>query len=424
VRDHFPDREATQHDADAPSLSIIVAARNDDHGGSFLRRMQIFMDGLLQQAIRHRLNSELIIVEWNPPADRPRLADALRWGAGNSPCRVRIIEVPREVHQRYPFSDKLPLFQMIAKNVGIRRARGVFVLCTNVDLLFSDDLMRFLADGRLQKHCMYRIDRMDVPADVPTEVSLDDQLQFCRRNVIRVNTRWGTYAVTELRFLAMLRRLYQKMRSAVRATVRRISAAVKRLPRVLRRIRAAVKRRIADRRWSDLPRVLMGVLMGALMGAIRVARNTLGVLGGVLALLRKPLHTNACGDFTVLSRAQWVRLRGYPEWPMYSFHLDSVLCQMAYRAGLREVVLHRDMRLYHIDHHSGWSPESADILIQRMNLLGVPVLDFQQYWSYVLLLRTGRLPLICNSDGWGLASETLPEITPTSSPSPVSSHSA
>ena len=30
---------------------------------------------------------------------------------------------------------------MIAKNVGIRRARGAFVLCTNVDLLFSDALV-------------------------------------------------------------------------------------------------------------------------------------------------------------------------------------------------------------------------------------------------------------------------------------------
>jgi hypothetical protein len=37
---------------------------------------------------------------------------------------------------------------MIAKNVGIRRARGRFVLATNVDILLDDALVRFLRDRR------------------------------------------------------------------------------------------------------------------------------------------------------------------------------------------------------------------------------------------------------------------------------------
>src|SRR5262249_33856914 len=36
------------------------------------------------------------------------------------------------------------------------------------------------------------------------------------------------------------------------------------------------------------------------------------------------LHTNACGDFTLLSRENWFRFAGYPEWVMYSWHIDSV----------------------------------------------------------------------------------------------------
>src|SRR6516225_10229947 len=123
---------------DAPQVSFVVTARNDDHGGGFLQRMQVFVTALLAQATRHGLRSELIIVEWNPPLDRPRLADALRWPARPGPCRVRIIEVPPWLHRRYQYSEKLPLFQMIAKNVGIRRARGRYVLCTNADIVFSD----------------------------------------------------------------------------------------------------------------------------------------------------------------------------------------------------------------------------------------------------------------------------------------------
>src|SRR5262249_29405415 len=37
------------------------------------------------------------------------------------------------------------------------------------------------------------------------------------------------------------------------------------------------------------------------------------------------LHTNACGDFTLLSRENWFRFCGYPEWVMYSWNIDSIL---------------------------------------------------------------------------------------------------
>ena len=70
-----------------PYLSLVVATRNDDHGGNLMGRTQIFLDGWLTQARRYNIPSELIFVEWNPPADRPPLAEALRVA-----CR------PRPVH--------------------------------------------------------------------------------------------------------------------------------------------------------------------------------------------------------------------------------------------------------------------------------------------------------------------------------------
>ena len=78
---------------------------------------------------------------------------------------------------------------MIAKNVGIRRARSQFVLATNIDILFSDEIMRFLASGQIDPNRMYRIDRHDVPANVPKDVPIEQQLEFCRQNVIRVHGR-------------------------------------------------------------------------------------------------------------------------------------------------------------------------------------------------------------------------------------------
>src|SRR5689334_23000094 len=109
-----------------PYLSLVVAARNDDHGGNLLGRMQAFVNGWIGLSKRHGLSSELIVVEWNAPADRPPLAQALNWPDDLAPCTVRFIDVPPAIHRRYRHADCLALYQMIAKNVGIRRARGRF----------------------------------------------------------------------------------------------------------------------------------------------------------------------------------------------------------------------------------------------------------------------------------------------------------
>jgi hypothetical protein len=182
--------------AEEPYLSVIVTSRNDDHGGTLLRRMQAFATCLLQQCRRHRLSAELIVVEWNPPPDRPPLARALRWPQGPLPCPVRFIEVPAALHQRFRHAGALPLFQMIAKNVGLRRARGRYLLATNIDLLFNDDLMAFLAGRPLRPGALYRIDRTDVGSDVPPDGPVDAQLAYCRAHHLRANTKLGAIRLT------------------------------------------------------------------------------------------------------------------------------------------------------------------------------------------------------------------------------------
>jgi hypothetical protein len=178
-----------------PYLSVVVTARNDDHGGNLLGRMQAFVNGWVGQSRRHGLTSELIFVEWNPPEDRPRLVDALRWPKELGPCQVRILQVPPELHRRYAHAEALPLYQMMAKNAGIRRARGRFVLATNVDIIFSDELVGFLAQRKLEPRRMYRIDRHDVMPEVPID-GIEEQLAYCRTHLIRINAREGTFNLT------------------------------------------------------------------------------------------------------------------------------------------------------------------------------------------------------------------------------------
>src|SRR5215470_3402233 len=128
-------RMSVPGDAGEPYLSVVVTTRNDDHGHNPLGRFQAFINSLVAQCRRVNLPTVLIVVEWNPPADRPALRESVTWPLDGSPCTVRIIQVPAELHRTLKHPDALPLYQMIAKNVGIRRALGQFVLSTNIDIL-------------------------------------------------------------------------------------------------------------------------------------------------------------------------------------------------------------------------------------------------------------------------------------------------
>ncbi len=182
---------STYPESSAPHISVVVAARNDNHGGNMIGRMQAFIDSWIRQASRYHLSSEIIVVEWNPPADRARLKDELRWPGDMGPCEVRFIEVPREVHDRLPNAATIPLHQMIAKNAGIRRARGQFVLATNLDIIFSAELMQFLGERRLEHRKMYRMDRTDVASHIPAGATVNELLAFCESHIRRIFAREG-----------------------------------------------------------------------------------------------------------------------------------------------------------------------------------------------------------------------------------------
>ena len=178
----------------APYLSVVVTTRNDDHGGDPSTRLQAFVNAFAAQCVRTGLDAEVIVVEWNPPDDRPHV-DALLRLPPDAPFPVRVVEVPARIHQTFRYAAVLPLFQMIAKNVGIRRARGRFVLATNIDIIFSNELVEHLASGQLQPGHLYRVDRHDIEAAFPVDGRLDEQMEYCRTHQLRVHTRSGSHSV-------------------------------------------------------------------------------------------------------------------------------------------------------------------------------------------------------------------------------------
>jgi hypothetical protein len=356
-----------------PYFSVVVTSRNDDHGGDMLGRMNIFARTLLEQLAWYRLPSELIFVEWNPPANRPRLRDALTWPEDRYPCEVRFIEVPPEVHATHRHSQALPLFQMIAKNVGVRRARGEFVLATNIDILFSDALVRHIAARRLRRGRMYRMDRHDIRETVPANGDLLARLAFCedRRNLLRICERGGTRDPRTGKVDVIFP---NHLELWARKTVAQI------FPDEIRR------------RYDMTP--------DHAEQFYRFHR----------AIGR--LHTNACGDFTMMAREDWARMRGYAEWEMYSFHLDSLFCHAAHAAGIREKRLGGLKKIFHIEHSagSGFTPENQDKLWNRLEVEKIARMTDQELWDEVIAIRSGRKDGVYNGPEWGLADRDLPEI--------------
>jgi len=440
---------------DSPSkihLSVVATSRNDDHGDSLTNRMQHFVDGFIEQCRRHELDAELILVEWNPPEDRPPLIEALRWPDHPGRCQIRIITVPYQLHMRLSCAESLPLFQMIAKNVGIRRARGNYVLATNIDILFSDQIVRYmrshLAPGRV-----YRADRCDVPSNIPSGVPFDKVLGFCRKGMFRINAngytlvkrngRWERVSTARASLWIYLRSLwvgfrrarkrltdsvrlsmFQLRRALPRRIVRsweRVTKSCSTLPQGWRMLPEVFKR---VRRWMlheskvltrSSARVLITAARNFMHRAKKFQASALYLRGKFLSVFgRKGPFTNGCGDFTLMSRDDWFALRGYPEWGMFSWHLDSVLLYQANRNGMKEVYVGQKRRIYHIEHGKGYTPEGVADLFRRLASKGIPFLTYSDFHCIVAdmdsVRKAGRL-VIYNSEAWGFAGLSLSEVT-------------
>jgi hypothetical protein len=423
----------TTSDAPAPAaqeppyVTIVATSRNDDHGGGMTRRMQTFVNALVAQCDRYTLPAELLLVDWNPPGDRPPLADAFEWPPSAGYCRVRVVQVPHDLHRRLTHSDRLPLFQMIAKNVGIRRAAAPFVVATNVDVVFSDGLMRFLARRRLDPGRVYRVDRLDIADAIDPSWPVERQLAFCRGNVIRVNARNGTKDLRTGEFFRIYPRL-SWMRSLPTLVSLPIEIAYVAWRKVYARaywfVAGFNDPRQVPRRIKRRLRMLRGRPAAAAVEVVprrplfrsRVQRFREDL---ILERARMRMHTNASGDFTLMSKDAWLRSRGYLEFEMYSMHIDGLQLFQARYTGTREKFVRHG--IYHIEHDAGFKPDpkGEDTWAERFDRQAIPRISNEELSGYIVEMYRTRKPMGFNRDDWGLANEQLPERSIRLPPRPV-----
>jgi len=377
-----------------PHLSIVAVSRNDDHGGALIERMQQFVDTLDYQCRKFALDAELVMVEWNPPSDRPPLRAALQWPSKTGPLAIRIITVPGEIHARYEHGDRLPLYQMIGKNAGIRRARGEFVLATNIDIMFDDNTVRYLRD-KLEHGVLLRADRFDVPASIPAG-SIEEKLSFWRQNIFQANTRFGILDVKARRFLHFSHLLH------VDGSGRKVEyeADLECLYGLYCQDCSLANQlcSIAENYDELSPSRTNGEPFEEMLHEMYHANQA--------------AHMHACGDFTLLSKEDWQRLAAYPELDAYSWDLDSVLIFAAFASGIKQVILPPSHRIFHIDHSkgSGWTPEGHDALFQRLRAADIPYLADGEVYAWRRRLYQEPETRVLNAGNWGLANDALPEL--------------
>lgn len=335
-------------------LSFVVTTRNDNHGGDLLKRTQTFLSGLITQTNKYKLNSELIIVEWNPPRDRPRLKDVLRI-ENNKFLEIRFIEVPNEIHQQYKYADTIPLFQMIAKNVGIRRAKGEFVLCTNIDILFSDELMDRIANNKLIKGHFYRCNRCDVPKEVMDFDTLEEQLIFSKKNIIQRHGR-------NPKFINIT---------------------------------------------TDLPLWTFHIPFVALTLDF-FAKWIKKIIWKKEVQILNQLDFMACGDFTLMSKQDWLDIDGYVEIDLYSLHVDSMALVSAKALGKNQVVFKKSECTYHIYHKDGWSGFDNPLDMIKF-LIKRPSIDWYSIGHSAEYLIRKKTNWEINSKNWGFFKQNLKE---------------
>jgi hypothetical protein len=338
-----------------PYLSVVVASRNDDHGGDILKRMRLFVGGLLEQTRRYRFPIELVFVQWNPPENRPHLHEVLPKPSGDDCLTLRYITVPASIHSRYRRAPDIPLFQMIAKNVGIRRAQGAFILCTNVDLLFSDALFQLMTDKTFRGDTYYRANRCDVPDGIDPQWDLDQQLAWCEQNIIR---RWGR-----------------------------------------------------DSRYKNINLELVGLQN---KGDIKKWLFDKMALGTTLFWSREKrlyhqLDLFACGDFTLMSREAWTAIQGYVELDLYSMHIDSLGLIAATSLGYRQHVFPPEACTYHIDHPYSEATVSVSPLTKLRFLGDRPALPYDLVLEVAMHSLGRREPFNLNPANWGHADAELEE---------------
>jgi hypothetical protein len=390
-------------------FSFIVATRNDNHGGNMRERNQFFINRWINHVKKYNLNCELIIVDWN---SKVPLRKILKSSLLKNNQIVKIIEVPNQIHKKFHNSKKLDFFQMIAKNVGARRANGKFLIFTNIDIVFSEKFFYYLKNNTNMKETIYRADRHDF--DLKNLKNYEISEDKIKKLTTHIHKKNYSYDIKKNKKYYLRKTIIYILKYTYISIIDLIESFFK---FIIDFIVSLLK--------LDIKKILIGLKL--LKGIFnlnnlktlfdkKLHTNAFGLklfkgifnLNNLKTLFDKKLHTNACGDFTMIDKQSFYKMKGYYEFDGFSWHIDSLLLFKAYYY-LKLNFINLNFPIYHINHEPGKKYSTkGKISIKKMEKNKLNFINDQQLLKLINNYRLNKFEEDDKKINWGLSKEKLP----------------
>ncbi|MCF8464387.1 MAG: hypothetical protein K9G41_06085 [Flavobacteriales bacterium] len=303
--------------------------------------------------MKKEISAEIIFVNYNPVLENEPIENFISWPKSEKEVSIRLITVPNEIHKILVANrnrKNVPVLEYLAKNVGIRRAKGQFILSMNPDIIIPESVLVEL--DFLKADCFYRVDRVDFKLlNSSTKVELD----LIKKNAFKCYLKGFQYSLNGYNpFKLKLIRYFNSFKLFFHLKII--------------------------------------VWFGCLFRLIGWKANPHNA--------EFQFHCNVSGDFMLMHRDNWFELRGNPEATFMSLHTDALMVIMAATSGLKEKVLSNP--IFHQDHTRRYDASKESDSEYRQVYL-----DFQ--FQAQRMIREAR-PIINNDLDWGLKNEILFEV--------------
>lgn len=146
----------------SPFLSLVLTGRNDGYGGDFAARFFRTLRFNHQQLTARGIAHEVVFVEWAPPAGAALLSELTLQALPELSHDVSWYVVDGRYQEALSLNPRLAYLEFVAKNVGVRRARGRFVLTSNCDVFLGRHVLDALQRADLEPRVLYRAPRHDL----------------------------------------------------------------------------------------------------------------------------------------------------------------------------------------------------------------------------------------------------------------------
>jgi hypothetical protein len=337
-------------DDNRPIISFVLAGRNDNYGGDFKLRLQRCVSNLYKQLKAYQISSEIIFINYNPLPENG-IEHFISWPQSDELIQVRILTVAPSLHSNFVENNNVknvPVLEYPAKNAGIRRAKGSFILSMNPDIIIDDAF--FSVINQLKKDSYYRCNRLDFQMN-ETDLMPENPIPFIKKQVSKVwvkaiskEIKTGSFSKTKFYLILLLQKLEILRYSSLRAF---------------------------NFLWSTK----------------------------LHAKAENKFHCNVSGDFMLMHKAHWDALMGYKENSYLALHVDALMVVEAAALGLKEVVF--KFPIYHQEHERRYDANKENTDFREAYLM------FQEEAQKMI---KNKKPIQYNSIEWGFANAQLEEI--------------